>query len=229
MTTDTSFSMELSTEVAALMEEQSTRSGESESVTLDPREQSLTHHNTSTLEEPMDENFVLGTEEEEVIADSESREMRESEEEGEYDSGNGSRLAAMRQEFATSQLTVNASASAQGIVIDENERRIWRMFDTGGGSKMKSHRHTAEERIQELLLVSEDPMQRIQFQIQRRPQDQQIDYLWARFTDKTKCFLCFDMSNHTSIFEAVIEISFAQPSNLQWKDMTEEKVIIFKP
>ncbi len=40
------------------------------------------------------------------------------------------------------------------------------MFDIGGGSKRESHGCTAEERIQELLLVSEDPMHMTRFQIQ---------------------------------------------------------------
>ncbi len=70
-----------------------------------------------------------------------------------------SRLASTRQEFTASQPTVYASALTQGIIIDANEQWDQRMSDVGGSSKMKARGCTAKEGIQEMLLVSEDPMQ----------------------------------------------------------------------
>ncbi len=58
----------------------------------------------------------------------------------------GSRLALKHRGSTTSQSTVNAPASTQGIIIDENERWVWRMFAIEGGSKMESHGCKAEER-----------------------------------------------------------------------------------
>ncbi len=101
------------------------------------------------------------------IGGQQSREMRESEEdEGEYDSEDckvllssdsessvseksikdGSRLPLKHRGSATSQSTVNALDSTQGIIINENERMVWGMFDIEGGSKMESCGCRAEER-----------------------------------------------------------------------------------
>ncbi len=79
----------------------------------------------------------------------------------------GSRLASTRREFTASQPTVDASALTQGIVINANEQWDQRTSDIGASSKMRSRGCTAEEGIQELLLVSADPMQMTQLQIQR--------------------------------------------------------------
>ncbi len=118
-----------------------------------------------------DDGKMLDNEDEEMPVLTESREAQESKEEEDRDRDedspdcrivsssdsksqvsersvkDGSRLAHMHRGSATSQSTVNASASAQGIIINENERRVQGMFDIESGSRKESHGRRAEERI----------------------------------------------------------------------------------